>query len=260
MHIIKIDPRDCTRWKYADRSNFEFGNTDALAQDIKENGQINPIFVRELNSHPKFKYEVIAGSRRLRACLNANLMIDAIVTNVSDDKAALIQIKENEKLPLSEFSKAMAFVKLKNDNKLTQEQLAQIARCSQKKIFSLLSFGKVDQEIWNAVGNMSKVSAKSSEIILSISKKSQEHKNALIEIADEIKKGAGCRRITRMVEQIVSSDNKNFEPELVVSSSGQTIAQWKGNQLMFHKDLQLDKKKFNKMLITFFGKTQLVKV
>ena len=88
MQIIKLDPRDCTRWKYADRSPFEFGDTKTLAEDITANGQISPIFVRPLVDNPKFKYEVIAGSRRLQACLNANLMVNAIVADVSDDKAA----------------------------------------------------------------------------------------------------------------------------------------------------------------------------
>jgi ParB family transcriptional regulator, chromosome partitioning protein len=255
MQVIQIDPRDCTRWLYADRSNFEFGNTDALAQDIKQNGQINPIFVRKIHDNPKFKYEVIAGSRRLRACLNANLMIDAIIIDVNDDKAALIQLKENDKLPLSEFSKSIAFAKLKKDKKLTQEQLAQIAGYSRKKIFSLLSFAKVDQKIWDAVGNMSKVSAKSSETILYISKKSQEHKDALIEIADEIKKGAGHRRIERMVAQIISGKSKSVEPELILSTSGQSIAQWNDNKLVFTKDLQIDKNKLNAILIDFFEKS-----
>ena len=36
MQIIEINPRDCTRWKYADRSHFEFGNTGSLSEDIKE--------------------------------------------------------------------------------------------------------------------------------------------------------------------------------------------------------------------------------
>ncbi|WHA04513.1 ParB N-terminal domain-containing protein [Candidatus Bandiella numerosa] len=62
MQIIDIDPRDCTRWKFADRSSFEFGDTNLLAEDIKRNGQIEPVFVRELKNS-KFKYEVIAGSR-----------------------------------------------------------------------------------------------------------------------------------------------------------------------------------------------------
>jgi ParB family chromosome partitioning protein len=48
MQIIEINPRDCTRWKYADRSHFEFGNTGSLSEDIKENGQVEPVIVRPL--------------------------------------------------------------------------------------------------------------------------------------------------------------------------------------------------------------------
>ena len=70
--IIEIDPRDCRRWKYADRSEFEFGDSNILAKDIEENGQIEPVIVREIDDDG-FKYEVIAGSRRLRACLVGNL-------------------------------------------------------------------------------------------------------------------------------------------------------------------------------------------
>ncbi len=38
MEIIKIDPSLCTRWKYADRNSFEFGDINLLAEDIKLNG------------------------------------------------------------------------------------------------------------------------------------------------------------------------------------------------------------------------------
>ena len=55
MQIIEINPRDCTRWKYADRSHFEFGNTGSLSEDIKENGQVEPVIVRPLlNSEYKY--------------------------------------------------------------------------------------------------------------------------------------------------------------------------------------------------------------
>lgn len=253
MQIEILDPRDCTRWKYTDRSSFEFGDTNALAEDIAANGQINPIFVRPLAGNSKFKYEVIAGSRRLQACLNANLMINAIIADVPDSKAATIQIKENEQIPLSEFSKGIAFSKLKDDNKLTQEQLAEIIGCSRKKVHSLLAFAKVDNKVWQAVGNMSKVSAKSAEVILALSKKSDAHKEALIEIAEEIKKGAGHRRIAKMIEDILSSGTKRIDEELIKSTSGQILAKWKDGKLYFAKDLQLDKKKFNKMLIDFFN-------
>jgi hypothetical protein len=48
MQIIEINPRDCTRWKYADRSHFEFGNTGSLSEDIKENGQVEGVLCRKV--------------------------------------------------------------------------------------------------------------------------------------------------------------------------------------------------------------------
>lgn len=253
MEIVTLDPRDCTRWKYADRSSFEFGDTNSLAEDIRANGQITPVFARHLPNNPKFKYEIIAGSRRLQACLNANLMLSAIITDASDDKAAIIQIKENDQIPLSEFSKGMSFAKMKKDNKLTQEQLAEIIGCSRKKVHGLLAFAKVDSKIWQAVNNMSKVSSRSAETILTISNKSKQHKEALIEIAEEIRKGAGHTRIDKLATAIISGETQGANEELIETPSGQVLAKWKDGKLHFAKGIEVDKIKLNKMLISFFN-------
>lgn len=253
MKITTLDPRDCTRWKYADRSSFEFGDTNGLADDIRVNGQINPIFVRALNNNANFKYEVIAGSRRLQACQIANLPIKAIVVEATDTQAATIQIKENDKLALSEFSKGLNFSKLRKNSTITQEQLAEIVGCSRRKIQSLLSFAQVDIKIWNAVNNMTKVSAKSAETILAISNKSKQHKEALIEIAEELRKGAGHRRIEKMVNSIVSGETQGSNEELVESPSGQVLAKWKDGKLYFAKGIEVNKAKLNVVLINFFN-------
>ena len=63
---------------------FEFGDLSILAESIRKHGQIEPVYVRALQDHPKFKYEVLAGSRRWKACLNEDLTMKAIVNNVSD--------------------------------------------------------------------------------------------------------------------------------------------------------------------------------
>ena len=39
MNIITVNPADCKRWSYADRSAFEFGDIHKLGLDIKNNGQ-----------------------------------------------------------------------------------------------------------------------------------------------------------------------------------------------------------------------------
>lgn len=224
MEIIEINPSQCTRWKYTDRSSFEFGDLSSLTTSIKKHGQIEPIYVRELKENPKFKYEILAGSRRWKACLGEDITLKAIINNVSDLEASIIQIKENDKLPISEYSRGMSFAKLKEDNKLTQEQLADITGYSRRKVQNLLAFAKVDQKIWNAVSNMSKVSGKTTETIASLYNKSDAYKHALIEIAEEIRLGAGSSRIEKLVSEIVVRENFiESGADFIKSSSGQVI-------------------------------------
>ena len=178
--------------------------------------------------------------------------MDAILTDVSDSEAVTIQIKENEQLALSEYSKGLFFAKLKANNKFTQEQLAAIIGCSRKKIQSLLCFEKVDKAIWNIVANMTKVSARSAETILAISKKSIAHKEALIEIAEEIRKGAGSVRIEKLVNNIITGEEYEQEDELIQNNSGTVFAKWKNGTLCFSRNVNIDKKKLATMLINFF--------
>jgi len=253
MEIVEIDPRECTRWKLANRSSFEFGNTNLLAEDIKRNGQIEPVFVRKLKNN-KFKYEVIAGSRRLQACLNANLFLKAIVCNMSDREAAITQIKENENLALSDYSKGVFFAKLQKELDISQSKLAELAGCSRHKMISYLYFAKIDSSIWDSVGNMSRISARSAETIYLLSKKSDKHKEALIEISDEIKKGAGGNRIEKLVNNVILGDKLEVEEETIQSPDGIVFACWKRGRLCLSKNVNIDRKKMSSYLLDFFIK------
>ena len=122
MEVIKVDPRECTKWKYADRSFFEYGDPNILAEDIKRNGQIEPVYVRCLDNDKDFKYEVIAGNRRFQACLSANIQMKAIICDVSDYEASVIQFKENEK-------------KMKEDWKVQAAEMLENARCKNLNIY-----------------------------------------------------------------------------------------------------------------------------
>lgn len=252
MKVITINPRDCTRWKFANRSDFEFGNITTLADDIKKNGQVEPIIVRHIK-HGHYKYEVIAGSRRLKACLQAEIMIKAIVHEVSDIEASIIQIKENANLDLCDYSKGMNYTRLLKNLKITQRELAEIIGCTRRKLENYLCFAKVDEEIWEAVNNMSRVSAKTAEAIYNISKKSDNHKDALIEIAEEIRNGIGCSRIEQLVNTVISG--KPFlDEEEIKASDGTVFAKWRNGKIYLSKDVKFDKEKLNEHLLEFFTK------
>ncbi|WP_420974099.1 ParB N-terminal domain-containing protein [Bacillus thuringiensis] len=93
---------DIKKIKVSDRIRKEFGNIEELANDIKENGLINPP-----------EHELIAGERRLRACKYLNYQqIEVRVMSVRDYEHKLkIEIGENEHRKEFTFSERMAWAR-----------------------------------------------------------------------------------------------------------------------------------------------------
>ena len=135
---------------------------------------------------------------------------------------------------------------------MSQTKLAELIGCSRHKMISYLYFAKIDKSIWDAVSNMSKVSAKSAEAIYLIAKKSDKHKEALIDIAEEIRKGAGYNRIEKLVNDIILGKKQNYDDETIQSFDGTVFASWKNDKLQFSKNANIDKKELSKYLLKFF--------
>lgn len=77
-----------------DRTIFKQRELQALSENIKANGLIQPISVRQLPDTEL--YQIIAGERRFRACQLAQMeTISAIVLDLSDEESAIIMITEN---------------------------------------------------------------------------------------------------------------------------------------------------------------------
>ncbi|MHB0800787.1 ParB N-terminal domain-containing protein [Bacillus thuringiensis] len=97
---------DIHKIKISDRIRKEFGNIEELANDIKENGLINPPVVTP-------EHELIAGERRLRACKYLNYQqIEVRVMSVRDYEHKLrIEIGENEHRKEFTFSERMAWAR-----------------------------------------------------------------------------------------------------------------------------------------------------
>lgn len=97
---------DIGQIKVSDRIRKDFGNLQELADDIKENGLINPPVVTP-------EYELIAGERRLRACkLLGYQQIEVRVMSVKDYGHQLrLEISENEKRKNFTFSEGIEWSK-----------------------------------------------------------------------------------------------------------------------------------------------------
>ncbi|WP_010303438.1 ParB/RepB/Spo0J family partition protein [Candidatus Odyssella thessalonicensis] len=255
MQLIEVDPKLCQRWQFADRSGFEFGDIYALSQDILKHGQIEPAILRK-SSPGQETYEVIAGSRRWKACLEVNIPLKGILQDLTDEQAAIVQIKENQHLPLCDYSRGMYYAKLLKENKITKTQLADSIGCSRAKLDNYLAFDKVPSLIWDTVGNLTRVSSRSAAAILSLANKGEAYVEALIEIADDIRKGAGCKAIEEKVLHIVTGSKGILDcQQKIVLPSGQSIARWTKKGLEFEKELPLNQQEIAQMLIKYFQTT-----
>ena len=254
MKVQSLNPKHCKKWKFADRSDFEFGKTWELGEDIKRNGQIEPAIVRPIKD-PEYQYEVIAGARRWKACFDSDLPFIAVVSDLTDNQAAIAQIKENQKLGICDYSRGLCYSKLLNSEKVTQNDLINNIQISKAKLKDFLAFAKIDQKIWDAIGNTSKVSSRTAREILSISSKGEKYKSALIELGEEIRNGLGANSLKNAVDAIVLGVDESVDPEKTVTlPSGVVIATWKNNTLKFSNNIDFNQPELEKYLIQFFNK------
>jgi ParB family chromosome partitioning protein len=89
------------------RKNFDQSALNALADSMKQHGQLQPIVVRRIGD----EYELIAGERRWRACKRAQLeRVWAVERHVRDDfeAAALAFIENAQRVDLSREEKVAA--------------------------------------------------------------------------------------------------------------------------------------------------------
>ena len=122
---------------YQPRRIFERSSLDELSLSIREYGVLQPISVRLING---YRYELVAGERRLRAGKLAGIeSIPAIVINVSDkDSAALALIENLQRQDLHFFEEAEGFQNLITDYGFTQDELARRVGKNQSTIANKL--------------------------------------------------------------------------------------------------------------------------
>ena len=254
MQIVEVDPKSCTRWAFADRSGFEFGDVFELAQDIIANGQVEPVILRKSNISG-FEYEVIAGSRRWKACLEAGINLKGIVQELSDEQASVVQIKENQQISICDYSKGLYYSKLLAEKKTTRANLTKLSGYSPSKLDNFLTFQKIPAIIWEAVGNPSRVSSRTAATILALSQKGDKYVDALIHLAEDIRKGAGSRTLEQKILETVNDKGSGVGfQEQIALPSGKVIAHWTKNGIQFAKDIPFNQEAFEKMVVQFFQK------
>jgi ParB family chromosome partitioning protein len=147
------------------RKNFSEERLDELYHSIKAHGVLQPVILRKINDG----YELVAGERRLRAALKANLRkIPAIVKKLTDSEAMEIALIENlQREDLNPLEEAAAYKRLMVEFKMTQDELSKRVGKSRSQIANTVRLLNLDEPILKMISD-NKLTAGHGRALLSV--------------------------------------------------------------------------------------------
>lgn len=115
-----------------------------LQESIKKVGLIQPILVKEKKTK-KTNYEVVAGSRRFKACKNLNWdHIPAIIVSADDKEYHQIAIIENcQRMDMTPMEEFRAYKELQDENGMTPEEISDSIGKSIKYVYDRLCLDRI---------------------------------------------------------------------------------------------------------------------
>ena len=145
--------------KFQPRKKFDQDSLEDLTKSIKERGVIQPLIVRK-SQRDEYKFELIAGERRLQAAQKAGLHeVPIVVIEANDLKSLEFAIIENvQRNDLNPIEEANGYKRLIEEFSYDQEQVSKFIGKSRshisnslrllnlpKDVLSLIEEGKISQ-------------------------------------------------------------------------------------------------------------------
>lgn len=157
--------------RYQPRLKFDEDKLKELTESIQENGLIQPLTVREMDTY----YELIAGERRYRACRNAGFQeIPCYILSPTDDQAAQMALVENvQRQDLSAIEEAKSYLQIMKQAHLSQEQVAKKIGKSQSAVANKIRLLNLPDDIQEGVID-GKITERHARALLSVDEKSQK--------------------------------------------------------------------------------------
>lgn len=228
--ILNIHPSKIRNWQFHDRPENELGDIENLAKELMEIGQQQPCLVRSIKKEGEIEFELIIGERRWQAAKLVNIDLLCIVKEVSNHDAAIAQAAENNnRKDLSDYSKFLSYQNLIDHDIIVQKDLIDKLNISKMQISRLFSYGKIPQDIKHAIGDFSKVSARTSSQIVQLSAKGAKFRNAIISLADKLREGSiGHNKLSSLVQlKAAESKNTHATTKKITDSDGNHLFTWK---------------------------------
>ncbi len=131
------------------RKTFNEDKIEELAASIKEHGIIQPIVVRKHNKG----YEIVAGERRWRAAMKAELsQVPCLIRELDDEQNMLIAIIENmQREDLNPIEEAEGLRQMTDTFGMTQEQVSKSVGKSRPYITNCMRLLKLPEYIKNSI-------------------------------------------------------------------------------------------------------------
>ena len=171
--VDQIDPNP-----FQPRRHFNASEIASLADSLRQHGMLQPVLVRAAG----LRYQLIAGERRLRASIEAQLHeVPARVMMLDDQRVFELAMVENlQREDLNAVDKASAFSEYLSRYGGTQEELAGRLGVDRSTVSNLIRLLDLPVDVLDAV--------RSNEI-------TQGHARALLGLADALSQSATCRRV-----------------------------------------------------------------
>jgi ParB family chromosome partitioning protein len=175
LHVAvdQIDPNP-----FQPRRQFDPAEIAALADSLRQHGMLQPVIVRPVGE----RYQLIAGERRLRASVEAQLHeIPARVMEIDDQRVSELAMVENlQREDLNALEKAAAFRGYLDAYGGTQEELAGRLGLDRSTVSNLLRLLDLPAEVQDAVRQK---------------KITQGHARALLGLDDAARQVEACGRV-----------------------------------------------------------------
>ncbi|MCY6372261.1 ParB/RepB/Spo0J family partition protein [Clostridium ganghwense] len=179
------------------RKNFDEEKIMQLSESIKQHGIIQPLVLKKEDEI----YTIIAGERRWRAAKRIGLKeVPAVILNLSNKEVLEISLIENiQREDLNPIEEALAYRKLIDDFKLTQQELSKRVGKSRTAIANCMRLLNLDKRVQDYLID-GVISEGHGRALLGVEDKEIQYKLAQTIIDEELS--------VRQIEAFIKNSNK----------------------------------------------------
>jgi ParB family chromosome partitioning protein len=223
QQICEIPIKKLIPGSFQPRQKFNNHELQELSVSIKTTRSLlQPIIVRKLPGMDQF--EIIAGERRWRAAIMAELeAVSCIIKNMTDQEALEAAIIENvNRKDLNVIEEAKAYARLLEEFNYTHDKIAKAIGKSRAKVTNLLRLLKLDSRVQEYIleGLLCEGHGK---ILVTLSKELQFKMARQI-----IKRGWSVRRIEQEVNRLVSFRTQERKKDANIVALERELADYVG--------------------------------